>query len=376
LKRPYYIFSSGKITRKENTIFFYPIPKETEEIKNELLPPQNDDEAIKLNTMEEEVLTETFSEEQKEEEKSKITNKKVIPIEDIESFYFFGEVNFNSRFLNFLTQNNIPAHIFNYYGFYAGSFYPREYLNSGFLVLNQVKAYLDIEQRLKIAKAFIEGASFNILKNLKYYNNRDVDLTAQIDTIESLRPSLDTVGSIQELMGVEGNIRGCYYSAFRSILNDKYDFHGRVKNPPDNIINTLMSFGNSLVYTTTLSEIYHTQLNPLISFLHEPGERRFSLSLDIAEIFKPIFTDRILFKLLNGNMLTEKHFEKKLNYCYLKEEGRKIFLKEFDEKMTTTIQHRSLKRSVSYRRLIRLECYKLVKHLAGDKPYEPFKIWW
>jgi CRISPR-associated protein Cas1 len=110
--------------------------------------------------------------------------------------------------------------------------------------------------------------------------------------------------------------------------------------------------------------------------LHEPGERRFSLSLDLAEIFKPIFTDRILFKLLNGNMLSEKHFEKKLNYCYLKEEGRKIFTEEFEDKMSTTIKHRTLKKNVSYRRLIRMECYKLVKHLLGDKEYEPFKIWW
>jgi CRISPR-associated protein Cas1 len=375
LKRPYYIFSSGKIARKENTLFFYQIPtKEKSEQRVEMIEIDNLDNNI--NSQAEEILTEIYSEEQKEEEKQNIISKKVIPIADVESFYFFGEVNFNSKFLNFLNKNNIPAHIFNYYGFYSGSYYPREYLNSGFLLVKQVQAYIDNEIRLKIAKKFIEGASFNILKNLKYYNNREVDLQAQIDTIDSLRPSIDSALGIQELMGIEGNIRNCYYTAFKQILNDKYDFKNRVKNPPDNVINTLISFGNSLVYTTVLGEIYHTQLSPLVSYLHEPGERRFSLSLDLAEIFKPIFTDRILFKLLNGNMLTEKHFEKRLNYCYLKEEGRKIFMKEFEEKMSTTIKHRSLKKNVSYRRLVRMECYKIVKHLLGDKEYEPFKIWW
>lgn len=375
MKRPYYIFSSGKIARKENTLFFYQIPtKEKSEQRVEMIEIDNLDNNI--NSQAEEILTEIYSEEQKEEEKQNIISKKVIPIADVESFYFFGEVNFNSKFLNFLNKNNIPAHIFNYYGFYSGSYYPREYLNSGFLLVKQVQAYIDNEIRLKIAKKFIEGASFNILKNLKYYNNREVDLQAQIDTIDSLRPSIDSALGIQELMGIEGNIRNCYYTAFKQILNDKYDFKNRVKNPPDNVINTLISFGNSLVYTTVLGEIYHTQLSPLVSYLHEPGERRFSLSLDLAEIFKPIFTDRILFKLLNGNMLTEKHFEKRLNYCYLKEEGRKIFMKEFEEKMSTTIKHRSLKKNVSYRRLVRMECYKIVKHLLGDKEYEPFKIWW
>ena len=375
MKRPYYIFSSGKIVRKENTIFFYQISTE-EKSEQRVETIEIDNLENNINSQDEEILTEIYSEEQKEEEKQNIIGKKVIPIEDVESFYFFGEVNFNSRFLNFLNKNNIPAHIFNYYGFYSGSYYPREYLNSGFLLVKQVQAYMNNEMRLKIAKKFIEGASFNILKNLKYYNNREIDLQTQIDTIDSLKLSIDGALGIQELMGIEGNIRNCYYTAFKQILDDKYDFKGRVKNPPDNIINTLISFGNGLVYTTVLGEIYHTQLSPLISYLHEPGERRFSLSLDLAEIFKPIFTDRILFKLLNSNMLMEKHFEKKLNYCYLKEEGRKIFMKEFEEKMSTTIKHRSLKKNVSYRRLIRMECYKIVKHLLGDKEYEPFKIWW
>ena len=138
----------------------------------------------------------------------------------------------------------------------------------------------------------------------------------------------------------------------------------------------MISFGNSLVYTTVLSEIYKTQLNPLISFLHEPGERRFSLALDIAEIFKPLLSDRIIFALMNKNMITEKHFDKQMNYCYLSEAGRKIYLQEYDTKLKTTIKHRQLKKSVSYRHLIRLECYKIIKHILGEKEYEPFKIWW
>ena len=98
--------------------------------------------------------------------------------------------------------------------------------------------------------------------------------------------------------------------------------------------------------------------------------------MDIAEIFKPLLADRVIFALMNKKMITEKDFEKELNYCYLNEAGRKVFLKEYDDKLKTTIQHRSLKKQVSYRHLIRLECYKLIKHILGDKEYQPFKIWW
>src|SRR5688572_22531962 len=111
------------------------------------------------------------------------------------------------------------------------------------------------------------------------------------------------VSSPAELMGIEGRVRQKYYQAFKDIIKGDYEFEKRVRRPPDNILNALISFGNSLVYAAVLGQIYRTQLNPTLSFLHEPGARRFSLSLDLAEIFKPLLTDRIVFKLLNTRML-------------------------------------------------------------------------
>lgn len=383
MKRNYYIFSAGRLMRKENTVFF--VPTKTDEVAPAPSPQDTGDfshlpESEITGDDREEVLTETLSDEQKELEKTASGNKKVIPIEDIEAFYCFGEINFNSRFLNFLTRYRIPLHVFNYYGFYAGTYYPRDYLHSGFLFVKQVEHYLSAAKRLVFAKEFIDAASFNIVKNLRYYLNRGSDnLQTLIDTVEAYRAEIPNADSVPALMGVEGRIRQKYYEGWNAIIKDQseaFDLSKRTRQPPENAINALVSFGNSLVYTTVLSEIYRTQLNPTIAFLHEPGERRFSLSLDIAEIFKPLLADRIIFNLVNHNAIQEKHFEKHLNFCYLKEEGRKIFVKEFDEKLKTTIQHRKLNKEVSYRRLIRMECYKLIKHLMGDAVYEGFKIWW
>ena len=119
-----------------------------------------------------------------------------------------------------------------------------------------------------------------------------------------------------------------------------------------------------------------SQLNPTISYLHSVGERRFSLSLDISEVFKPLLADRIIFSLLNKKMITEKDFVKDSNYFYMKKNAQKLILKTFNERLETTIKHRDLNRKVSYRHLMRLEAYKLVKHLLEDKKYEGFKIWW
>lgn len=82
-----------------------------------------------------------------------------------------------------------------------------------------------------------------------------------------------------------------------------------------------LSFGNSLLYGADWN---NTQLNPAISYLHEPFERRFSLALDIAEVFKPFLVDRVIFKLVNMNMLCDNDFVSDLNACLLNERGRSL----------------------------------------------------
>ena len=177
-------------------------------------------------------------------------------------------------------------------------------------------------------------------------------------------------------MGYEGNIRKIYYDAWNIIINQKIDFEKRVKHPPDNMINTLISFVNTIIYTRTLGEIYKTQLNPTISYLHEPGVRRFSLCLDLSEIFKPLIADRLIFSLLNKNQITESDFTKNLNFLHLDKKASQLIVKQIDEKLKTTVHHKELDKDVSYQYLIRLEAYKIIKHLIGEKEYQPFKMWW
>ncbi|MPW24511.1 type I-B CRISPR-associated endonuclease Cas1 [Alkalibaculum sp. M08DMB] len=303
-------------------------------------------------------------------------DKKNLKSEVTDEIYLFGEVSMNTKLLNFLSQQKIILHIFNYYGFYSGSFYPRESNISGYLLVKQVNKYSDNNSRLKIAQEILKAASHNIYRNLRYYNGRGVNLENPMKDITSLMNTLDKSSSINQLMGIEGNIRKIYYSTWNDIVKQEIQFEKRVKRPPDNMINSLLSFTNSLIYTTVLSEIYKTQLNPTISYLHEPGTKRFSLSLDIAEIFKPLIGERMIFSLLNKNQITENDFDKESNFLYLKESAKKQILMEYDKRLNRTIHHKDLGREVSYRYLIRLECYKLIKDLIGEKEYTGFKIWW
>lgn len=324
--KDYYIFKSGRISRKDNSIV--------------------------LETSEGNVF---------------------IPINDIDSLYLFGEIDINTKAINFLAQQQIVIHFFNYYGWYTGSIYPREFLQSGEVLVKQVAAYLDGKKRIAIAREFVKGAIHGCINNIKRYPEISKEIIEKLQGFSELADKQDDIPS---LMGIEGNARDVYYSTFPVIIKQEIEFEKRVKHPPDNMMNALISFCNSLVYSLVIKEIYKTQLNPTVSFLHEPSYRRFSLALDIAEIFKPIYADRMIFDLLNNNQITQKHFDKDLNYCYLKEEGKKIVVKNFDERIQTTIMHKKLKRRVSYQKLVRLELYKLIKHLLGEDEYQSFKIWW
>lgn len=338
MKQTFYLFNPGVLERKDNTLKFTAITEDGNGIET-------------------------------------LGKPKFLPVEQVSDIYVFGSLKANSALFNFLGQKDIAVHFFDYYENYTGSFMPRDSVLSGKLLLAQTAAYQNKKKRLEIARKFIEGAAFNMVKNLKYYDNRGKNLESYIQKINDLSVQINTTEDIKELMGTEGMIRQTYYSAFDLIIND-FVMELRTKQPPQNEVNALISFGNMMCYTETLRAIHQTQLNPTISYLHSPGERRYSLSLDISEIFKPIIVDRIIFKVLNKKMIQPQHFDHKLNSCLLNQSGKKIFVQAMEERYKETIKHKSLGRNVSYKHLIKLECYKLVKHLLGIEEYKPFKMYW
>jgi CRISPR-associated protein Cas1 len=401
MARHYYLTRAGRLRRRDNTLSFEPSAAEdsaragdgasilegaqkTEEATPAIDAFGSDEYGMGDLTLEPEYAGDDADAAQAvppadmedESKPVRVGERRTIPVEDVDALWVFGELDLNARVLVFLARHKVPVHFFNYYGFYAGTFYPREYLHAGYLVVRQVRHYSNRKLRQAIAREFIGAAMHNIMRNLRYYANRGVDLQAPTEGVQEETLRLGAARDIPELMACEGRARAAYYQAFAGILRNDVEFTKRVRRPPDNIVNALISFTNGLVYSAALTQIYRTQLDPTISFLHEPGARRFSLALDLAEVFKPILADRMIFKLLNNRQLSDRDFAQDLNCCYLKESGRKVVLKEWDARLETTIEHRRLRRKVSYERLIRLECYKLVKHLTNVEPYTGFRAWW
>jgi CRISPR-associated protein Cas1 len=361
MKRPYYLFSNGRLRRRQNTLFL-------ERADPGRVPDDDPDDTGQPS--------------------AEPTGEKVpFPVEQVDAVYVFGEIDVNTKLVTFLAQQSIPVHFFDYYGHYTATLYPREYLHSGRLKVQQVEHYLKPMLRMRLARAIVDAATYNIQRVLKYYATRvdgaaGEEITAAGALIEAERSEIEDAVDVPTLMGAEGRCRQAYYAAWPSILGQgsgaAFTFGARERRPPSNEINALISFGNAMCYTATLRQIYRTALDPTISYLHEPGERRFSLALDLSEVFKPLLVDRAIFRLVKTGEITPKDFEPRLGGTYLKERGRRTFVAHWDERLKSTIQHRGLGRNVSYERLIRLECYRLIRHIydpEGD-PYTGVRMWW
>lgn len=298
-----------------------------------------------------------------------------IPVENTKEIFCFNEVSINSKLLDFLSQNNIIIHFYNYYGGYSGTYYPRDHYLSGKLLVKQVLKYEN--DRMSVARAIVKGIGLNIYEVLyHYYKHGKKEVKEITDWIKSdFIRLVEQSRDVKELMAYEGEVWMRFYADFKYFLPEDFVMNKRVKRPPDNPINALVSFGNTLLYTKTISAIYQTHLDQRISFLHEPSEGRFSLSLDLSEVFKPVIVFKTIFDLVNNHRLqVEKHFEKNVNYCILNEEGRKIFVKAFEERMESVFEHSRLKRKVTYRTALKLDCYKLIKNILEDKEFVPFSL--
>ena len=260
--RHYYLTCSGSLKRKDNMLCFEPAEQKeglTEENSNRLIDDNHIDDYIPVGegsgedflgrlfdetTIED--IEDVYRETEKNEENEKplrVRNKRILPVEDIDSIWVFRELDLNAKVLNFLARKKIPVHFFNYYGFYAGSFYPREYLQAGFLLVRQVKFYNLMRRRLPTAREFVAAGLHNILRNLRYYGTRGTNLREETEIVQTEVLDLESVKDIKELMGCEGRARAGYYRAFEMILKPDLEFGKRVRRPPNNMVNAMISCG-------------------------------------------------------------------------------------------------------------------------------------
>ena len=292
---------------------------------------------------------------------------KWFPVEKIRHIVLLSESNMNSSLLCLCGANGVRISVFDYYGYFKGAFEPVGQNPSGRVKLEQAKLIIDHQEKMLIAKEIVSGASHNMLANLLYYRYRGKqELDKPIKEMRRIMEGISKSDHTNALMGKEGNLHQFYYGGWK-LIDPRLDFGRRVRRPPNNPINCLISFLNQMVYTVVRHEAFKTHLDETLSFLHAPGSGRSSLSLDLSEPFKPVLADMLIFKMARKGMVQDNWFEQHDGVCLLTETGRRNVAEQFSIRLEEKSNGRT------YREWIYREALNIERHILGVAEYESFK---
>jgi len=265
----------------------------------------------------------------------------------------------------------------------------------GRLRLLQRRAHDDPTQTLHVAAACVRAKLHN-QRTLLLRSNRpreDEALSAAADHIgrlidqvdalpaeaqvapDPLRPQQGTL--LGQLMGYEGAAAHAYFQGYGRLFGESWQgiFTGRHKRPPTDPINTLLSYGYTLLTSQAIAAAQIVGLDPYVGYLHSTQYGKPALGLDMVEMFRSPVVDSVVLTLLNNRMLTENDFEEALGAWRLTDSGRKVFLQKFEERLNTEITHPVFKTKVTYRRCLELQMRLLSHWLMGElKRFREFYI--
>lgn len=305
--------------------------------------------------------------------------KMYIPVEAATVISVYSDIILSSDFIKFAADHWLTLRFHDKHGEYVGSFFPSYQKMSVKTTIAQSLLYSDKQKRLQLAKKIIIAGTQNIKSNIQYYNRRydNINLSDNIKALSEFKKLMNEADSIEHLMLTEARMRETYFSCFDSILHaDGFKFERRSRRPPKNEVNAMISFGNTILYGYIADVIQKTDLDIRIAFLHSANRRSQSLNLDIAELFKPVIVDRLIFSLINKHIIVaNKHFTANDDSSVLlNREGKSVFISAFKDKLSQKIDVKGEK--LSYAQLISCEVWNLRGYiLQGDK-YTPFKCGW
>ncbi len=324
------------------------------------------------------------------------TSKRRIPLHKVDDVIVMGDVTLTASALQMLLEKNIEIHFLDGIGRFKGRLTPGLSKNS-LLRLAQHRAHNDVPKRGELARRFVIGKLSNQRTMLQRSNRRQVDPVfdqeialigsnirqlAALSTSVTVEPAQLISGDvgvdgtpIETILGLEGSGSAAYFRCFGRMLTDQeqWPFAGRIKRPPTDAVNALLSYGYALLATQVASAVQIVGFDQFVGFLHSSTYGRPALALDLIEEFRPLIVDSVVLTLLNNRMLTRDDFQVELGAYRLKKEPRKLFLTRFEERLNEEITHPTFGSRIKYRRCIEMQARLVAKYLTGEiEAYPPF----
>ena len=305
-------------------------------------------------------------------ERLKVTLKKEllaeIPLLKISQLALFGNITVTPPAIKILLKNGIEICYLTQHGEYVGRTQPELSKNS-LLRIEQYRAFFDPSRRLEIARAFVSGKLANLRMTLHRKGDKTARIKKAVERLKAAERNVKTTGSLNVLRGHEGDGTAAYFSVFDSLLKPaEFSFPKRVRRPPTDPVNALLSFGYTLLMNDLLTAVNIVGLDPYIGYLHAEKYGRPSLALDLMEEFRPLIVDAMVFTCLNKRILTESSFQHtEANTYRLTDEGRRSFLTQYETRRKTEFTHPLLNQKISYFQAFEEQTRLLAKTLLGER---------
>ena len=275
-------------------------------------------------------------------------------------------------------ERNVCLTYLTAHGRYIGRIEPAFSKNS-VLRRAQYAASFDTAQTLTLARGFVAGKLANLRVTLlrAARNTEGLSVDSAVDAIRRAERHVEPADNIDTLRGHEGEGSAAYFGVFNRLIKaEGISFPKRVRRPPTDPVNALLSFGYALLANDIHAAVQVLGFDPYCGYLHADRYGRPSLALDLMEEFRPIIVDAVVLACLNKRILQLTDFEVSLGEVHrLKPEARKKFLVQYEERKQTEIQHPVFAYRATYQRCFELQARILAKRIQGEiEQYEPFVV--
>jgi CRISPR-associated protein Cas1 len=302
-----------------------------------------------------------------------------VPIKEVEHVCLFGNIQLSTSAISTCLYHHIPVVFLSQTGSYKGHLWSAEDSQQQTQAL-QYDRFSHPQFQWAMAQAIVRGKLWNARQLLPKLNRRHqletVAAAAQginRDRRAATKLTLET-DSLNSLRGYEGTAAARYFLALGQLLkHPDFTLTHRTRRPPTDPVNSLLSFGYTLLFNNVLSLILAEGLNPYLGNLHGSEKKTF-LAFDLMEEFRSPVVDSLVLTLINRRLFlpTDFTWPNSDGGVYLDDSARRLFIQKVETRLGEAISHPDVEATVSYRRAIQLQIKRYKRSLLDGEDYEPF----
>jgi len=302
---------------------------------------------------------------------------KSIPSIKVDQVMIFGNAQITTQAMHYCLMERIPIYLLSAKGRYYGvidAFDTEPVL----MHRDQFLRADDDAFTLNLAKGFVMGKLHNSRLLLKRQSrNRDsAALQKALQAVNGIQP--EAAETLEQLRGYEGAAARAYFAAMVALVDDKWGFTGRVKQPPTDPINAMLSYGYTILFSNVHTLLRARGMNPHVGFLHAMRPGHPALASDVMEEFRSLIVDAVVLNLVLNQRLTPEDFQlprAEGEACWLSAQARVVFITALEAKLNSPLKHPNSGLHLDYRRCIEQQIQHLAAVVSGrQSEYKPMVL--